>query len=216
MITEQSVQYYASAGADIERVYDLPERQDDLAALRTQVAQLLRGHTVLELACGSGYWTEVIAAAADKVIATDISPVLIALGKQRALPADKVQWRPADAFALPGDLGSFTAVFIGFWWSHVPRAEQGRLLAGLRARVGKDVLLVLADDCWVEGSSDTIARTDLEGNTYQIKTTASGERYEIPKSYPSDSLLRKKLAASVREIKIVRLEYYWLLTCRLK
>jgi hypothetical protein len=69
---------------------------------------------------------------------------------------------------------------------------------------------------YVEGSSDTVARTDLEGNTYQIRIAPDGERYEIPKTYPSDSALRKKLASSVREIRIVRLEYYWMLSCRLK
>jgi hypothetical protein len=56
----------------------------------------------------------------------------------------------------------------------------------------------------------------MEGNTYQIRTAADGTRYEIPKTYPSDSALRKKLASSVREIKIVRLEYFWLLSSRLK
>ena len=56
----------------------------------------------------------------------------------------------------------------------------------------------------------------MEGNTYQIRTAPDGERYEIPKSYPSDSSLRKKIGSSVREIKITRLEHYWLLTCRLK
>jgi SAM-dependent methyltransferase len=216
MITEQAAQYYAKSAASHDRIYDEPARQHDLAALREQLAQQLRGHAVLELACGTGYWTSVIATAADSVLATDINPEMVALGEQRKLPGDKVQFRVADAFRLPPDLGSFTAIFIGFWWSHVRRAEQEGLLAQLRARVGKDVLLVLADDCYVEGSSETIARTDLEGNTYQICSVPDGERYEIPKNYPSDSALRKRLGGAVREIKIMRLENYWLLSCRLK
>jgi len=216
MITEQSAQYYAKSAANHDRVYDKPERQHDLAAMREQVAQALRGHVVLELACGTGYWTRVIATSAEAVLATDINPEMIALGKLRALPADKVQFRVADAFALPDDIGSFTAVFIGFWWSHVKREQQERFLAQLRSKLGRDLLIVLLDDAYVEGSSETVARTDMEGNTYQIRTAPDGQRYEIPKTYPSDSALRKKLASSVREIRIVRLEYYWLLTCRLK
>jgi hypothetical protein len=78
------------------------------------------------------------------------------------------------------------------------------------------VLLVLLDNCYVDGSSTAIARTDAEGNTYQIRTLATGERFEIVKNFPADSYLRKKLAAAVREIRIERLPYYWLLTCRLK
>jgi SAM-dependent methyltransferase len=216
MITEQSAQFYAKNAANHDRVYDEPERQQDLAAMRAGVAETLRGHIVLELACGTGYWTSIIAASADSVVATDINPEMLALARQRALPADKVQFREADAYALPDDLGSFTAVFIGFWWSHVKREGQEKFLAHLRGKVGKDVMLVLLDDVYVEGSSETVARTDLEGNTYQIRVAPDGERYEIPKTYPSDSALRKKLASSVREIRIVRLEYYWMLSCRLK
>lgn len=216
MITEQSAQFYAKNASNHDRIYDRPERQHDLAAMRGHVAEILRGHTVLELACGTGYWTRIIAETADKVVATDINPEMIALARLRALPAEKVSLRVADAWALPDDIGDFTAVFIGFWWSHVKREEQERFLALLRAKVGRDMFIVLLDDAYVEGSSETVARTDMEGNTYQIRVAADGERYEIPKTYPSDSALRKKLASSVREIKIVRLEYYWMLSCRLK
>ncbi len=215
MITEQSATFYAKSASNHDRVYDKPERQHDLAEMRRHVAEALRGHVVLELACGTGYWTNIIAASADSVVATDVNPEMIALARLRALPADKVQFRVADACDLPDDIGSFTAVFIGFWWSHVKREQQEKFLAHLRSKVG-DVVVVLLDDAYVEGSSETVARTDLEGNTYQIRVAPDGERYEIPKTYPSDSALRKKLASSVREIRIVRLEYYWMLTCRLK
>lgn len=216
MITEQSAQFYAKIASNHDRIYDRPERQADLAAMRTQVAELLRGHSVLELACGTGYWTRIIAETADNIVATDINPEMIGMAQLRKLDPATVALRVADARDLPADLGEFTAVFIGFWWSHVKREEYERFLAQLKARVGKDVLLVLLDDVYVEGSSETVARTDLEGNTYQIRTAPDGERYEIPKTYPSDSALRKKLASSVREIKIARNDHYWLLSCRLK
>jgi len=192
------------------------ERANDLGQLREMVAHLARGHTILELACGTGYWTEVMAATAECIVATDNSAEMLALATRRGLPADKVSFREADGLDLPADLGDFTAVFIGFWWSHLLREEQEGFLKQLRARVGKDVLLIVLDDAYVEGSSTTIARTDAHGNTFQLVTTPDGERVELPKSYPTDSTLRKRLADAVREIKIVRMEFYWLLTCRLK
>jgi SAM-dependent methyltransferase len=215
MSNPQVKEYYAKIAANVERTYDDPERQVDLDQMRAQVAQVLRGHVVLELGCGSGYWTAQIAESADSVLATDINPEMIALAQQRGLPG-KVSFKVADGQDLPADIGDFTAVFIGFWWSHMRRDEQDRFLAQLRARVGKDVLLVILDDDYVEGSSVTVARTDLEGNTYQILTAPDGQRYELPKGYPSDSALRKRLAPAVREIRIARTEFYWLLTCRLK
>jgi SAM-dependent methyltransferase len=205
--------YYAKCAASIERGYAAPERQGELGMLREQIQQLLRGHVVLELGCGTGYWTDVIARTADTVQATDIAAGLIGVARERALPGHVI-WAVADALNLPPDLGEFSAVFVGFLWSHLKRDEQERLLEQLRARVGKDALLVLLDDAADAGES--VARTDAEGNTYQILTAPDGERIEVPKSYPSDSTLRKRLGAAVREIKINRHEHYWLLTCRLR
>ncbi len=216
LISEQLIQYYAVHAQHYEQVYHKPERQEDLQAVREKLAEVLQGHRVLELACGTAYWTEAIAGAAHTVVATDINPAMLSLAQARGLDSERVRFQLADAFDLPADLGSFTACFAGFWWSHVKREDQERFLAHLRAKLGKDILLVLLDNTYVEGSSTSIARTDAEGNTYQIRTAADGQRYEVLKNFPSDSTLRKKIGGSVREIRILRLEYYWLLSCRLK
>lgn len=220
MISDQLAKYYALSAPTYEQVYARPERQDDLEQLHEKLLEVLRGHKVLEIACGTGYWTETVADTAASVHATDINPEMLALASSRGLDVAKVQFSLADAFDLPAsiaaDEGPFTACFAGFWWSHVKREDQERFLAHLRARLGKDVLLVLIDNTYVEGSSGTIARTDAEGNTHQIRTAVDGRRYEVLKNFPSDSTLRKKIGASVREIRILRLEYYWLLSCRLK
>ncbi|MDQ2819374.1 MAG: class I SAM-dependent methyltransferase [Pseudomonadota bacterium] len=216
LITGQSAEYYAKMAEQHDAVYDLEEREDDQEELCDHVAEALAGHIVLELACGTGFWTEIASETALSIVATDINPNLIELARTRGLPEEQVTFRVADAYNLPADLGEFTAILVGFWWSHVARADQEKLLAHWRANFGKDIMIVLLDDTYVEGTSDTVARTDLEGNTYQIKTAPDGMRYEIPKNYPSDSALRKKLASSVREIKIVRLEHFWMLRARLK
>lgn len=208
--------YYAGSVQAADAAFARAERARDLDTMRARVADLVRGHAVLELACGTGYWTEVIAATADSVLATDVLNAMLERAQRRGLPADKVSFRRVDGLDLPADLGTFTCVFVGFWWSHLKRDEQDAFLAQLRERVGQDVTLVLLDDAYVEGSSTTIARTDAQGNTYQIVATEAGERVELPKSYPADSALRKRLGNAVREIRIERLTYYWLLTCRLK
>jgi len=75
---------------------------------------------------------------------------------------------------------------------------------------------VLLDDVYVEGSSNTVARTDAQGNTYEIVSMPDGTRVERPKTYPTDSALRKRLANAAKEIRIARWEYFWVLTARLK
>ena len=216
LITGKVAEYYEKMAEQYDAVYDQPEREDDLDEICDEVAEAVSGHIVLEVGCGTGFWTEIAAESALSIVATDINQNLIDLARTRDLSGDQVTFRVADAYNLPDDLGEFTAILAGSWWSHVARADQEKLLAHWRDRFGKDILIVLVDDTYVEGTSDTVARTDLEGNTFQIKTAPDGMRYEIPKNYPSDSALRKKLASSVREIKIVRLEHFWMLRARLK
>lgn len=208
-------EYYDNASADY-----CEEQLEDLDEAHEQIATLLAGHRILELGCGTGGWTEVLAETAESVLAIDASAAMLEQARNHGEQLANVEYRQADALDLPADLTSggekFSAVFMAGLWAHLTRDQQDRLLAGLKQRVGKDVLLVIFDDDYVEGERATIVRTDQQGNTYEYLEDADGNRHELPKSYPTDSALRKRLGAVGREIKVARWEFYWVLTCRLK
>ncbi|SHN44225.1 Methyltransferase domain-containing protein [Duganella sacchari] len=216
MITNQLTQYYAVNADNYDQVYANEERFDDLDDLQEMVAELFTGHKVLELGCGTAYWTDLIAETAESVYATDILQEMIDLAETRGLDEDIVTFGVMDAFDLPEGLqGQYTAVFIGNLWRHVRREQQEKYLKTLRAKLGKDILLVVLDESQIDGEV-VIARTDADGNTYQIVTADDGERYEIMTNYLTDSTLRKRFADRARQIKIERMEHYFLLSCRLK
>src|SRR5262245_3186062 len=58
------------------------------------------GLTLLELACGSGYWTRVAATTAKAILATDCNPSSLELARSKNL-GPHVTFARADAFALP-------------------------------------------------------------------------------------------------------------------
>lgn len=215
MSDQALVGYYAKIADTCEQGYAVPERQEDLTSMRDRVVEAVQGHRVLELACGTGYWTAHLVTSAESVLATDINVAMLDLAKARGLPNDKVQFALTDAFDIQVD-GDFSACFIGFFWSHIKREEQSRFLARLQERLGANALLVMVDEDYVEGSSIPVARTDLEGNTYQIQTLPDGTRMEVLKNFPSDSALRKKLGAVVKDIRILRSNHYWMATGRFK
>ena len=216
MNNQQVAKYYALLGEAVEDKYLEPDMDEDIDDMSIHLGNVLAGHRVLELGCGTGFWTEVAAESAQSVLAVDINANLVDIARERGMPEGKVSFRVADALDLPEDIGSFSAVLVSFLWSHLNKKEQEQLLASLKKRLGKDVLLVILDDSFVEGFSETIARTDAEGTTYEILTAPEGERFEVPKSYQSDSALRKRLGNVGKEIKIERIEFFWILTCRLK
>ncbi|MES2071208.1 MAG: class I SAM-dependent methyltransferase [Pseudomonadota bacterium] len=207
-------EYYAQRAKSYESIYQKPERQADLQLLEQRVCNALQGHTVLEIACGTGYWTERYAPGAASVLATDINQAMLDIAQSKSYPAARVQFAIADAFDVPS--GDYSAYFAGFLWSHIKREEQAGFLAKLSKNGGKDKQLVLIDNNYVEGSSTPIARTDLEGNTYQMRVQEDGSRVEIVKNFPTDSTLRKKFGPAAKDIRIHRTEYFWMLTCVLR
>ena len=64
-MTQEMIQYYARRAAEYDHVYALPHWQLGLARLRALVARVFAGRRVLEVACGTGYWTVQVAAASD-------------------------------------------------------------------------------------------------------------------------------------------------------
>ena len=54
---DSMARYYAQRAAYYERVYFKPERQADLRQMEAWVAAHFSGRRVLEIACGTGWWT---------------------------------------------------------------------------------------------------------------------------------------------------------------
>jgi len=169
---------------------------------------------VLEVACGTGYWTERYVSLAGSVLATDNNPDMLHLAQAKSALAGRVQFQQAEASDLPA--GDFNAGLAGFLWSHLKRSEQSPFLESLQKACGSGALLIMFDNCYVEGDSTPIARTDSEGNTYQIRRLPDGSRHEVIKNFPTDSTLRKKMTGYARDIRIVRNQHFWMLTCVLR
>lgn len=208
--------YYAARAREYERVYDKPERQADLRALEATVGAWLAGREVVEIACGTGYWTQFIARAARRVVALDASPQTLEIARAKALPPGKVRFGVADAYALDPSLGVFDGAFAGFWWSHVPRDAQPAFLASLRARLSPGAVLVMLDNRYVPGSSTPVSRTDAQGNTYQLRRLEDGSAHEVLKNFPSPAELRGALRAFAEELELRELRHYWILRCRVR
>lgn len=91
--------YYAERAAEYEQVYEKPERQEDLHALRSLVSTAFKGRNVLELACGTGYWTQFIASAATSIVATDLNTEVLAIARSKPMGSCRMEFRQDDAYS---------------------------------------------------------------------------------------------------------------------
>ena len=208
--------YYARRAAEYERIYAKPERQANLASLRSRIAALFAGRSVLEVACGTGYWTAVIASQAKAITALDAAEETLAIARSKQYPAGRVEFMQGDVYALPGSGRRHDALFAGFWWSHVPLARLDAFLAGAARAVAPDAVVAFLENRYVEGSSTPLSRRDAEGNTYQRRKLDDGSTHEVLKNFPSDRELVERASKYGQQASVEWLEYYWLLTYRTK
>jgi len=124
VVHEQQLYYRKRAGE-----YDATSDHPDFREGQRLLAGLpLRGD-VLELACGTGRWTPLLAERADSLTAVDGAPEMLAIARDhvgrpdvRFVEADLFTWTPSR---------QYDSVFFAFWLSHVPPA----LFAPFWARV---------------------------------------------------------------------------------
>ena len=210
------MEYYRRRAGEYEAIYAKPERQADLAVLRQVVPQHLAGRRVLEIACGTGYWTTLVAPLAASIVATDMAEEPMAIARSKSYPPGRVRFEMADAYDLRAELGRFDGALAMFWWSHIPLREIGAFLASLHRRLERGARVVMMDNLYVDGSSTPIAERDAEGNTFQLRQLADGTENRVLKNFPSESDLRAALQPHAARFSYRALEYYWLVEYELK
>jgi len=200
--------YYAARAPEYDSVYLKPERQADLRAIERWLPHMFAGATVLEVACGTGYWTQFLAPVASFILAVDASSETVAIARGR-VPEDKVQFLVGDAYAIAHCAAKFDAAFAGFWFSHVPKERQREFLLVLKASLKPGARVVLLDNRYVDGSSSPITDQDVCGNTYQTRKLVDGSTHRILKNFPSESELHALATGLSQSATFTCWQYFW-------
>lgn len=206
----EQIRYYHERVREYERVYEKPERQADLRAIKACLPGYFRGKHTLEIACGTGYWTMEIAKGAASVIATDINESMLELARRKPIPAGLVQFEQADIFDMSEPAQFFGAAFGGFIWSHIPVAKLPELLSTIQARLRPDASIWFLDNRFVKGSNTPIYRTDEDGNTYQMRRLQDGREFEVMKNFPTESSMQALADKNGYRLQWKEWTYFWL------
>jgi SAM-dependent methyltransferase len=169
LLVEQ-IAYYRAIAADYES-YGIPGPggSELIAALES----FRPSGRVLELACGTGVWTELLLRHATSVTAVDASAEMLAVASAR-VGDDRARFVQADLFAWAPDR-RYDVVFFGFWLSHVPEERFESFWRLVSDALEPDGRVFFVDDGYrtpdelIYGSSSSVIRRRLDdGTPYRV------------------------------------------------
>lgn len=131
---------------------------------------------VLEIACGTGWWTKQLLKYASDVTALDSSPEMLALTAERVGGDPRVHYVEANVFAWKPD-ASYDVVFCANWLSHVPPTrfdEFWRVVREALVPEGRAFFIEEGQDAWrheeplEESGVPLVRRTLGDGTSYRV------------------------------------------------
>ncbi len=150
----------------------------DVAAFRARIARLVAvlepTGSVLEIACGTGLWTEWLAGRADAIVAIDAAPEMAAIARER-VRSGNVKFEVADVFSWTTE-DRFDVIFFSAWLSHVPMCRFEQFWLTLRRLLVEDGRVLFVDEpidvrekeAYVPGMDEIVDRRLNDGRAFRV------------------------------------------------
>ena len=201
-LLQEQLQYYRARAGEYDEWFLRQGRYDrgpdhreawlgEVAVVEAALEQSLAPGDVLELACGTGWWTGRLAAGHRRVMAVDASPEVIAINRER-VKSDRVDYVVADLFKWVPPAGAFDAVFFGFWLSHVPAAKFDAFWSAVKTALkpGGKVFFV---DSLFEQTSKALDHVPVDHSGVARRTLNDGREFSVVKVFYEPPVLERQL-----------------------
>lgn len=175
-LIDEQIAYYRARAPEYDAT-STPEGDPfaaDAHAIRAGIRALGPLGRVLELAAGTGQWTELLAEMADELVVTDTSPEMLALNRSRVGARPNVRRELADAFRLAAS-HAFDAVFFGNFLSHVPPGRFDAFWRGVAGTLSPSGRAVFVDEGvhfewreeWIDEAAGIVRRPLTDGSVHR-------------------------------------------------
>ncbi len=152
------------------------------------------GHfnTALELACGTGLWTEQLLAICDDITAVDGSPEVIEINRAK-LNSPRVHYVQADLFAWEPER-EFDLVACCFWLSHVPVEKLDTFLDKVRRATRPGGKLFIVDSLNESTSMAKNHDRPAVETGVRVRRLNDGREFRVVKVYHEPAAFAARLA----------------------
>jgi demethylmenaquinone methyltransferase/2-methoxy-6-polyprenyl-1,4-benzoquinol methylase len=166
---------------------------EEAAVLRRALESFDPRGEVLELACGTGIWTERLVRRADRVVAVDASAEMLAINRNR-VGTGLIEYVQADLFEWQPPAGAFDVCFFGFWLSHVPESRFERFWSNVRAALRPGGRVFFVDSARSDRSTAADHVLPDEDDETLVRKLNDGREFRIVKRFYAPERLRWRLS----------------------
>jgi len=163
---------------------------------------------ILELAAGTGIWTEHLVRTARSITVVDASPEMMAINRAR-VASERVSYLQADLFTWQ-PVRTYDAVCFCFWISHVPTERLDAFLNTVAAalREGGEVFFVDGRRELTSTAIDhQLPETDTQLMTRRLN---DGREFKIVKNFYEPAMLATRSAAVGLNITVRETQTYFI------
>lgn len=218
-VIQDQIAYYRARAAEYDEWFYRQNRYDhgpeinrlwfdDVAQLVGAFQRLERVDEALELAAGTGIWTERLVKLARHVTVVDSSPEMIAINHAK-LPGANVSYVQQDIFAWEPER-EYDLVFFSFWLSHVPPECLDEFLAKARRTARAGGRLFLIDSRFEQTGAAKNNPLYEDEETYRTRILNDGSEYTIVKVYYQPESLRRTLSQAGFDAVVRCTDHYFI------
>jgi len=202
-IVEEQMQYYRARASEYDEWFLRQGRYDrgeahakawfsEVADVQQALANFHPKGNVLELASGTGWWTEQLVKFADQITAVDSAPETIAINKAK-LNSSRIKYIEANIFEWE-PTEKYDAIFFSFWLSHVPPEQIEGFWQKVNEALAKNGRVFLVDSLYTPDSTAKNQFLKAESDTTVTRHLNNGQSYEIIKLFYTPDRLSRQLS----------------------
>lgn len=216
MLNDQTIEYYQKRAREYDKIYFRNDavRQSELAYLYALSRRVLLGRRVLDIACGTGFWTRILSDSAHSIIGLDINSdtLEVARDKNYRCPVNFIRGDFLKIDNLPEPVDGLMATFV---LSHIRRQEIDDLRDTLSRILEPGAPVFFCDNNLVCEMKPELIPAGDGVNTYKKRILENGEEYVILKNYFDSEELKRIFAEWGTITDFYFHKYYWAVCLRL-
>jgi demethylmenaquinone methyltransferase/2-methoxy-6-polyprenyl-1,4-benzoquinol methylase len=164
------------------------------------LAATIIGKRVIEIACGTGNWTQILAKRADSVVAIDVSPTALEIAQQKLVTYSNVSLTQCDAYDLRNIDGCFDVSFAADWWSHIPMGVLPQFVESVISKIGPGSKAVFVDMSFRDDFKQEPCSFDSDNNRITRRKLPDGSEFEVIKNFPDKVEIQRILSAYAKRV----------------